>query len=147
MALSKTTRDHDEIRKWAESHGAIPSEVASTKANGEPGILRFQFPKAKQKNDDRLQEISWDDFLRKFDENNPELVYQERTADGRKSNFNKLVHPESGESRSHGSKSAVKSGSKTGAKSSSKSPSKSGAKPSSKSSTASKSSSKKRSAA
>jgi len=74
MALSKTTRDHDEIRKWAESHGAVPSEVASTETDGEPGILRFQFPKAKQKNDDRLQEIPWEDFFRKFDENNLELV-------------------------------------------------------------------------
>ena len=27
MALSKTTRDHDEIRGWAEARGAVPAKV------------------------------------------------------------------------------------------------------------------------
>jgi hypothetical protein len=97
MTLSKTTRDHDEIRKWAEARGAVPSEVASTHKGKEPGILRFQFPDAVNRNDDKLKEISWDEFFEKFDENNLELVYQEKTADGQPSNFNKLIHPESEE--------------------------------------------------
>ena len=99
MALSKTTRDHEEIRRWAESHGAVPSEVASTQRGKEPGILRFQFPDAAQRNDDNLQEISWDDFFEKFDANGLELIYQEQTADGEKSNFNKLVYPENDKSQ------------------------------------------------
>jgi hypothetical protein len=106
MTLSKTTRDHDEIRKWAENHGAVPAEVANTERAGEPGILRFEFPKAPNHNDSKLKEIPWDDFFEKFDENDLELLYQEKTADGQKSNFNKLVHPSSDE---HSSKS--KSGS------------------------------------
>jgi len=97
MALSKTTRDHDEIRKWAESRGAVPAEVASTEQKGEPGILRFEFPNAPNRNDSKLKEISWDDFFEKFDETDLELLYQEKTADGQKSNFNKLVHPSSDE--------------------------------------------------
>lgn len=97
MTLSKTTRDHDEIRKWAESRGAFPAEVASTERGGEPGILRFEFPNAPNRNDSKLKEIEWDDFFEKFDENDLELVYQEKTADGQKSNFNKLVHPSSEE--------------------------------------------------
>ena len=92
---SKTTRDHDEIRRWAESRKAKPCEVAGTERGGEPGILRFEFPSARNHNDDKLQEISWDDFFQKFDENNLELLYQETTADGERSNFNKLIHPES----------------------------------------------------
>ncbi len=95
MALSKSTKDHEEIRRWAEARGAVPSEVSSTHRDGEPGILRFQFPKAKQKNDAALQEISWEEFFEKFDENDLELIYQEKTAAGQKSNFNKLIHPES----------------------------------------------------
>ncbi len=113
MALSKSTKDHDEIRKWAESHGAIPSEVSSTHTSDEPGILRFQFPKAKNNNDSALQEISWDDFFEKFDESDLTLVYQEKTAAGQKSNFNKLVHPEnvkaSGSSKKKSSSSTTKS--------------------------------------
>jgi hypothetical protein len=93
MALSKTTQDHEEIRKWAEKRGAVPAEVASTHSKNEPGILRFCFPQARDKNNDKLTEISWDDFFEKFDENDLELVYQEKTAAGRQSNFNKLIHP------------------------------------------------------
>ena len=94
MALSKETKDHEEIQRWAESRGAIPSEVASTHSDSEAGILRFQFPKAKNRNDSALRQISWEEFFEKFDENGLTLVYQEKTASGRKSNFNKLVHAE-----------------------------------------------------
>lgn len=114
MSLSTTTRDHEEIRRWAEQRGAIPSEVASTHSRKEPGILRFQFPGAPGENDRNLQEISWDAFFEKFDENELALLYQEKTADGEPSNFNKLVHPSepssSGKSSSGTSgKSAMKS--------------------------------------
>jgi hypothetical protein len=108
MALSKTTRDHDEIRKWAEARGAVPAEVRGTEKGGEPGIIRFEFPDAPNHNDSKLEEISWDEFFEKFDENDLELVYQEKTADGQPSNFNKLVHPDSEE---HSSRSSKKSGS------------------------------------
>jgi len=94
MALSKTTTDHDEIRKWAESRGAKPAEVSSTAKGSATGILRFEFPNAPHHNDGKLQEISWDEFFKKFDQSDLELIYQEKTADGQPSNFNKLVHPE-----------------------------------------------------
>ena len=94
MALSKTTQDHDEIRKWAEARGAVPADVASTESEDQTGILRFEFPKAKNANDSKLQEVSWDDFFEKFDRSGLALVYQDVTADGEKSNFNKLVYPE-----------------------------------------------------
>jgi hypothetical protein len=92
---SNTTRDHEEIRRWAESRKAVPCEVAGTERGNEPGILRFEFPSARNHNDDKLKEISWEDFFKKFDENNLELLYQETTADGERSNFNKLIHPDS----------------------------------------------------
>lgn len=111
MALSKTTRDHDEIRKWAEARGAVPAEVSGTERGGETGILRFEFPRARNHNDSKLQEISWEDFFQKFDENNLELIYQEKTAEGKQSNFNKLVHPESEEHSSKARASSAKSGS------------------------------------
>ena len=94
MALSKTTQDHEEIRRWAEKRGAVPSEVAGTERKDQPGLLRFAFPRAKKRNDDNLTEISWEDFFEKFDKSDLQLVYQEKTASGRQSNFNKLVHPD-----------------------------------------------------
>jgi hypothetical protein len=104
MALSKTTRDHDEIRKWAEARGAVPAEVRGTERGDEPGIIRFEFPKAPNHNDSKLEEISWEDFFAKFDERGLELIYQDRTADGEQSNFNKLVYPEN--DKTHGSSSS-----------------------------------------
>jgi hypothetical protein len=113
MALSKTTRDHEEIRRWAEARGAVPAEVKGTDRGGEAGIIRFEFPNAPNHNDSKLEEISWEDFFEKFDNNNLELVYQDKTADGERSNFNKLVHPSEEE---HSSRSSKKRGS-TSAKS------------------------------
>jgi hypothetical protein len=112
MALSKTTQDHDEIRNWAEARGAVPAEVASTHTKSGPGILRFHFPDAPNQKDGNLREISWEDFFKKFDDANLELVYQEKTADGQTSNFNKLVHPEEEEHSAHKSKSHAASTSK-----------------------------------
>ncbi len=108
MALSKTTRDHDEIRKWAEARGAKPAEVASTHKGKEPGILRLEFPKAPHKNDSNLQEISWEEFFEKFDKNDLELILQDKTADGEQSNFNKFVHPDHEEHSSKGKRLAAK---------------------------------------
>lgn len=106
MSLSKTTQDHDEIRRWAEARGARPAEVADTKRENGTGILRFCFPNAPNRNDSNLREISWEEFFQKFDENNLELVYQEETAAGEESNFNKLVHPDDDDHSSRKGKSA-----------------------------------------
>jgi hypothetical protein len=104
--LSKITRDHDEIRRWAEARNAIPCEVASTERDGEPGILRFCFPKAKNRNDDSLKPIDWEEFFSKFDENGLSLVYQEKTASGARSNFNKLIHADADSNADTGSRSS-----------------------------------------
>lgn len=94
MTQSSVTRDHEEIRRWADARGAVPSEVAGTQSENEPGILRFQFPDFTGEKDRNLREISWDLFFDKFDESGLELVFQEKTAAGEVSNFNKLVHAE-----------------------------------------------------
>ena len=94
MALSKTTQDHDEIRKWAEARGGKPADVASTETKEGAGIIRIEFPGAVHANDSALKEISWEEFFAKFDASGLALVYQEQTADGATRNFNKLIHPE-----------------------------------------------------
>lgn len=93
--LSRTTQDHDEIRRWAEARHAIPCEVASTHQDGEAGILRFCFPKSRNRNDAALHEIDWNQFFDKFDQNGLSMVYQEKTSTGSRSNFNKLIHADS----------------------------------------------------
>src|SRR6266516_1473814 len=87
--LSKTTRDHDEIRRWAEERGGKPAHVKNTGSAEDIGILRIDFP--GYSGEGSLEPISWEGFFEKFDERGLALVYQEETAGGQKSNFNKLV--------------------------------------------------------
>src|SRR6185503_17158169 len=86
---AKATTDHEEIRRWAEARGGKPSCVRGTGGGGDTGLLRLDFPGYSGAGS--LQEISWDEFFEKFDEQNLALLYQEKTAGGQKSNFNKLV--------------------------------------------------------
>jgi hypothetical protein len=87
------TTDHDFIRRWAEQRGAHPAAVKRTAKGDDPGIIRLDFP--GYSGEDSLVEISWDDFFEKFDEKELAFVYQEKTADGQVSNFNKLVSRQS----------------------------------------------------
>jgi hypothetical protein len=63
--------------------------VKGTGDTGDIGVLRLDFP--GYSGGDSLQEISWEEFFEKFDERNLALLYQDETASGQKSNFNKIV--------------------------------------------------------
>jgi len=89
--LSVTSTDPEEIRRWAEDRGGKPACVKGTGGKGDIGMLRIEFPGKPGANDAKLQPISWDDFFEKFEERGLALVYQNKTAGGQKSNFNKLV--------------------------------------------------------
>jgi hypothetical protein len=95
-AGSKTTVDHDEIRSWAEERKAEPACVRGTGGKGDIGMLRLDFP--GYSGEQSLEHISWDEWFDKFDEQNLALIYQDTTAAGEKSNFNKLVSRETAES-------------------------------------------------
>jgi len=88
-AESLITTDHEIIRKWAEARGGKPSHVKSTGSKNDVGLLRIDFPGYSGGNS--LEEISWEDFFAKFEESELALVYQEETAAGERSNFNKLI--------------------------------------------------------
>lgn len=102
--LSRMTTDHEEIRRWAEERGAQPSEVARTERNGETGMIRLDFPGYSGAGS--LKPISWEEWFQKFDDSGLALVYQERTAGGQRSNFNKLIGRETAEARAHGANEA-----------------------------------------
>lgn len=52
------------------------------------GILRIDFPGYSSGS---FEEISWEELFGKLDREKLALVYQDTTARGRKSNFNKIV--------------------------------------------------------
>ncbi|MDP9312685.1 MAG: hypothetical protein M3R24_17660 [Chloroflexota bacterium] len=94
---SKTTTDHKEIQKWAESRGGKPVTVRGTGDKDEPGVLRIDFPGGA--GSDRLEEISWDEWFAKFDENELAFLYQDKKASGEESTFFKLVSRETAEEK------------------------------------------------
>ena len=97
---SHTTIDHDEIRKWAEVRGGKPATVKRTESDGEAGVLRIDFPGYSGAGS--LEEISWDEFFKKFDEKNLAFLYQDTTSSGEQSRFFKFVSRETAEDKSHG---------------------------------------------
>jgi hypothetical protein len=110
MPQTKVTTDHDAIRQWAEIRGGRPAAVRSTYQKGNAGIIRIEFPDAPNADDEALEPISWDEFFTKFDEARLALLYQEETASGERSNFNKLVGRETAEAREHGERHASRHG-------------------------------------
>jgi hypothetical protein len=88
-AESKVTIDHDEIRQWVEQRGGHPSCVRGTGGKGDAGLLRIDFPGFS--GEGKLEEIPWEEFFEKFDENNLAFLHQDKTAGGQESRFNKLV--------------------------------------------------------
>jgi hypothetical protein len=87
MSDTKTTTDSETIEKWATDRGGVPATVKATEDDGQAGILRIDFPPR----DEGLEEISWDDFFRKFEEARLAFLYQDETKDGKISRFHKFV--------------------------------------------------------
>jgi hypothetical protein len=91
-AKATATTDHGEIRRWAEERGAKPACVRNTGDRNDVGILRLDFPGFS--GEQSLEPIEWDIWFEKFDEQGLALLHQETTANGQRSNFNKLVSRE-----------------------------------------------------
>lgn len=74
MADNKTTTDHDEIRRWAEERGGRPA--IAVEQQDQPLGLRIEFPEDRDQSDGLLL-ISWEEFFRKFDEQNLVFLYRD----------------------------------------------------------------------
>jgi len=85
------TRSKEVIQRWAEERGGRPATVPGSEHDGRPGVLRMVFTEAGS---DRLQEISWDDWFRSFEERQLVFLFQETKSDGQQSNFFRLDNPE-----------------------------------------------------
>ncbi len=87
---TKKTTDRNVIRNWVEERGGRPASVKGTGNEGEPGVLRIEFP-GHEKKPESLREISWDEFFEKFDEKNLAFLYQDEMRSGKPSRFFKFV--------------------------------------------------------
>ncbi|MCA1940996.1 MAG: hypothetical protein LDL26_08365 [Caenispirillum bisanense] len=87
---SHVTTDHDTIRKWAESRNGKPAAVEETHHGKDAGILRILFTEEADRGG--LEEVSWDEFFRTFDDRNLAFLYQDATkGGGEPSRFHKFV--------------------------------------------------------
>jgi len=91
-ARSRKTQDHEQIRQWVEARGGHPAIVAgTTRGKQGGGVLRIDFP--GYSGEGSLKPVSWDEWFQIFDERGVEFLYQDKTAGGKQSRFNKLVCP------------------------------------------------------
>ncbi len=86
MSDSRKTVDHKTIRQWIEHRQGRPAIVKSTEKDG-GGLLRVDF----QEPDESLEPVSWEHFFEIFDSRKLAFLYQDRTAEGKESRFNKFV--------------------------------------------------------
>ena len=86
---TKTTTDHDEIRRWVEEHGGRPAIVRGTRDEDGGGVLRIDFPGGA--GEDELEPVSWDEWFEVFDRSQLAFLYQDQRSGGEDSTFFKLV--------------------------------------------------------
>jgi Rho termination factor, N-terminal domain len=89
---SLATTNHDVIRRWAEERDAVPATVAGTEHGDHLGVLRFDF--GSNGRDDRLRQVSWEEWFATFDARRLNFLYQQERSDGRQSNFFRLESPD-----------------------------------------------------
>ncbi len=94
--MAEATTDHETIRKWAESKGGKPAVVSRTHGQRGVGIIRIMFPEAQQSSHEALEEISWDEFFKQFEDGKLALLYEKDSL------FNKIVGRDTLEKREHG---------------------------------------------
>ncbi len=88
---SLVTRNHDVIQKWAEERDAVPATVPGTEHGDHLGVLRFNFPGFGGKD---LQEVSWEDWFKTFDDRHLVMIFQEHMKNGDQSNFFRFDNPD-----------------------------------------------------
>jgi len=80
--------------------------VRGTGGKGDTGMIRLDFP--GYSGGDSLEEIEWENWFQKFDEMGLALLYQEQTAAGEQSNFNKLIARETAEANARGERGSAR---------------------------------------
>ena len=88
MSTSKTTTDLNVIKKWAEERDGKPTKVKGVGGKYD-GIIRINFP--GYSGEDTLEDISWDEWYKIFQDRKLAFLYQDETAGGKESRFFKLV--------------------------------------------------------
>lgn len=88
---SLATRSPDVIKHWAEERQAVPATIPGTEHGDHLGVLRFNFPGYGGR---KLQEVSWDQWMKTFQDRNLVFLFQEHKKNGVTSNFFRFDNPQ-----------------------------------------------------
>jgi hypothetical protein len=99
MSESRITTDHSKIQTWTEERGGWPARVKGSNTADSSGILRIDYK--GYSGTDTLERISWEEFFEGFEDSNLAFLYQDKTKDGEKSRFSKLIDRNSPEAKGH----------------------------------------------
>jgi hypothetical protein len=83
--MSKTTTDHDEIRRWVSERGGYPARVKDTDDKGGSGVLRIDYPGFT--GEETLETITWTEFFKGFEKNKLAFLYEDEA----ENRFSKLI--------------------------------------------------------
>jgi hypothetical protein len=87
---SLATRSPEVIKHRAQERQAVPATVPGTEHGDHLGVLRFNFPGYGGR---KLQEVSWDQWLKTFQDRHLVFLFQEHKKNGDMSNFFRLDNP------------------------------------------------------
>lgn len=97
MSESKTTTNHEEIRRWVEARDGFPARVKGTAEKGAGGLLRIDYPGFS--GEESLERIDWEEFFTAFDQNKLAFLYQDKLENGETSRFSKLIDRDSADAK------------------------------------------------
>ncbi len=74
--MERTTRDHKEIRKWAEARGGVPTLIDHPIARADKVGIRIDFPgETHEVLMSETRPATWDEFFQIFEEQKLLLSY------------------------------------------------------------------------
>jgi hypothetical protein len=90
MEKTKTTTDHEHIKRWVEERGGHPARVQGTAVEGCSGVLLIDYPGYSCTQ--TLESISWDEFFKGFEAYELAFLYEDEKKAGSQSRFSKLIN-------------------------------------------------------
>lgn len=88
MSTTKTTTSLTQIKTWVEARSGKPARVKGSVRKG-GALLRISF--LNYGSEEILEEIPWDVWYEIFRNSHLKFLYQDKTSDGKESNFFRLM--------------------------------------------------------